>query len=73
MPKKLKVRVHFTDGKYENYELVWDDKKGVWKLLKPGLLGSSFLTVVISADHDAVKSAVESATGRSVSELRIYA
>ncbi len=71
MAKKYKVRVEYSDGKREDLELVYDERRGAWKLQKPGLLGASFITYVSSENPAEVHGAIEASTGRPVKRVRL--
>ena len=69
--KKYRVKVKYVDGKTETLELVWDNRKGAWKLQKPGLLGAKFITLVASMDNMTIKHALEAALGKGVASVSL--
>ncbi len=71
MGKKYRVKVKYVDGKTETLELVWDNRKGAWKLQKPGLFGAKLITLVGSMDNMAIKHALEAALGKGVASVSL--
>jgi len=67
--KVFDVFVEYADGTKEKLEIHADEKTGKYKVMKPGLLGPSFVTALASLHHDDIKEAIASARGKAVNRV----